>query len=74
LPKERGGGTVRFVEYHVERFELVERPTAVVRALVPEAEITQFLGGAFGEVTTVIGAQGRKPAHDGESWLGRSVG
>jgi effector-binding domain-containing protein len=50
------------VDYRVERVELARRPTAVVRGLVPEAEITDFLGGVFGEVIGVLSAQGLQPA------------
>ena len=56
-----GGGTVRFMEYHVEQVDLEEQPTAVVRGLVPEEGIGDFLGGVFGEVMGVVGAQGLRP-------------
>jgi effector-binding domain-containing protein len=46
------------MDYHVEQVELAEQPTAVVRAVVPEAGVPEFLGGAFGEVMGVMGAQG----------------
>ncbi|MFZ0324317.1 MAG: GyrI-like domain-containing protein [Actinomycetes bacterium] len=46
------------MEYHVERVELEEQPTAVVRGVVPEEGIAEFLGGVFGEVMGVIAAQG----------------
>ncbi|WP_165372700.1 GyrI-like domain-containing protein [Pengzhenrongella frigida] len=50
------------MDYRVERVALEEQPTAVVRAVVPEAGIAEFLGGVFGEVIEVIGAQGLHPA------------
>ena len=49
------------MECHVERVELEQQPTAVVRGLVPEAGVAEFLGGVFGEVMRVIGAQGLHP-------------
>lgn len=49
------------MEYHVEQIELTERPTAVVRGLVAEEQIPDFLGGVFAEVMEVIQAQGRQP-------------
>jgi len=49
------------MDYHVERVELKEQPTAVVRGLVPKAAIAEFLGGVFGEVMRVIGSQGVHP-------------
>lgn len=52
---------MRSMEYHVERVELEEQPTAVVRGLVPEEGISEFLGGVFGEVMSVVGAQGLRP-------------
>ena len=52
---------VRGMEYHVERVELREQHTAVVRGLVPEEGIPEFLSGAFGEVLGAIGAQGLRP-------------
>jgi effector-binding domain-containing protein len=50
------------VDYRVERVELEATPTAVVRGLVPEAGIADFLGGVFGEVLGVLGAQGLQPS------------
>jgi effector-binding domain-containing protein len=44
--------------YQVERVELQEQPTAVVRSVVSEEGIAEFLGGAFGEVMGVIAEQG----------------
>jgi effector-binding domain-containing protein len=49
------------MDYQVERVELAEQPTAVVRGLVPEEKIPEFLGGAFAEVMGVIGAQDLRP-------------
>jgi len=49
------------VDYHVERVELKEQPTAVVRGVVPAAGIAEFLGGVFGEVMRVISSQGLRP-------------
>ncbi len=49
------------MDHHVEHVELDEQPTAVVHALVPKEGIAEFLGGAFGEVMGVIGAQGLRP-------------
>jgi effector-binding domain-containing protein len=47
--------------YQVEQIVLTEQPTAVVRGLVAEEAIPEFLGGVFGEVLTAIEAQGRHP-------------
>jgi len=49
------------MDYSVDRVELEEQPTAVVRGLVPQEGIPEFLGGVFGEVMGVIGAQGLRP-------------
>lgn len=38
-----------------------EQPTPIVRALVPESGIAEFLGGAFGEMSSVVRAQGLRP-------------
>ena len=46
------------MEYQVERVELEEQSTAVVRGVVPQAGIPEFLGGAFAEVMSVVGEQG----------------
>lgn len=50
------------MEYHVERVELEQQDTAVVRGSVPHDGIAAFIGGAFGEVMAVLGAQGLTPA------------
>jgi effector-binding domain-containing protein len=50
------------MEYQVDRVELIEQPSAVVRGRVPQEGIPDFLGGAFGEVMGVLGAQGVEPA------------
>lgn len=49
------------MDYNVEQVDLAEQPTAVVRGLVPEEGISQFLGGVFGEVMGAIAAQGLHP-------------
>ncbi|HEY5186809.1 MAG TPA: GyrI-like domain-containing protein [Actinomycetes bacterium] len=49
------------MEYQVEKVEVEEQPTAVVRGLVSEAGIAEFLGGAFAEIMGVVGAQGLHP-------------
>ena len=49
------------MDYQVEKVELTEHPTAVVRGVVPEAGVAEFLGGAFGEVMQVLGDQGVRP-------------
>ena len=49
------------MEYHVERVELEEKPTAVIRGHVPADQIAQFLGTAYGEVMAVLAAQGLSP-------------
>ncbi len=46
------------MSYQVERVEVQEQPTAVVRGVVSEEGIAEFLGGAFSEVMGVIGVQG----------------
>lgn len=46
------------MEYHVDRIELQQQDTAVVRGQVALDEIAAFVGGAFGEVMSVISAQG----------------
>lgn len=53
---------MRIVEQQVEQVELDAQPTAVVRASVPEPEVAQLLGEIFGEVMTVLAAQGVQPA------------
>ena len=50
------------MEYHVEQIDLEKQPTAVVRGLVPEEPIPEFLGWAFREVMEAIEAQGLHPA------------
>lgn len=50
------------MEYHVERVDLEEQPTAVVRGRMSVEGIAEFLGGAFGEVMQALGAQGIQPA------------
>jgi hypothetical protein len=50
------------MEYHVEQIDLEKQPTAVVRGLVPEEAIPEFLGGVFREVMEAIEAQGLHPA------------
>lgn len=50
------------MEYDINVAERDEVPTAVVRAEVPVAEISGFLGGAFGEVMGAISAAGQNPA------------
>lgn len=49
------------MDYTIEQVELTEQQTAVVRGLVPEKDVPEFLGGAFGEVLQVLGAQGLQP-------------
>lgn len=49
------------MEYHVEQVQLEEQATAVVRGVVPEEGIPEFLGGVFVEVMSVIQAQGAHP-------------
>lgn len=48
--------------YHVEQIDLEKQPTAVVRGLVPEEAIPEFLGWVFREVMEAIEAQGLHPA------------
>lgn len=48
--------------YEIQLTDLSRRPTAVVRAQVAPADLTDFLGGAFEEVLAVVGRQGRSPA------------
>jgi effector-binding domain-containing protein len=48
--------------YEIERADLIAQPSAVVRGQVPPDGIPDFLGGAFGEVMGVLGAQGIPPA------------
>jgi effector-binding domain-containing protein len=50
------------MEYQVERVQLIQQPAAVVRGRVPHDGIPDFLGGVFGEVMGVLGAQGVEPA------------
>jgi len=50
------------MEYHVDRIDLEAQPTAVVRGIVAQEAIAEFLGGAFGEVIGAISAQGLAPA------------
>lgn len=50
------------MEYHVERVQLEQQDTAVVRGVVAHDGIGQFIGGAFGEVMGVLATQGRAPA------------
>lgn len=45
----------------MERVESHEQVTAIVRGEVPVEGIAGFLGGAFGEVMGVLGAQGVAP-------------
>ncbi len=52
----------RGMEYHVDRVELQEQPTAVVRGHVAEGGMAAFLGGAFAEVMSVMAAEGLEPA------------
>lgn len=47
--------------YEMETVELVARPTAVVRALVPAEGVAEFLGGAFAELMEVLAAQALAP-------------
>lgn len=49
------------MDSHVERVELKEQPTAVVRGRVPADGIAEFLGGVFGQVMRVISSQGLRP-------------
>lgn len=49
------------MQHQVEQLELAAQPTAVVPGLVPEEWIAEFLGGVFGEVAGVVGAQGLHP-------------
>lgn len=49
------------MEYHVDRIQLESQDAAVVRGTVRVEEIGDFLGGAFGEVMGVLGAQGVHP-------------
>lgn len=44
--------------YEIEQVQVDEQPTAVVRGLVPMEGIAEFLGSAFGEVMSVVAAQG----------------
>lgn len=53
---------VDVLTYEVELVEVEAQPTAVVRGDVRPEEIRAFLGGAFGEVMQVLGAQGMYPA------------
>lgn len=46
----------------MERVEAHEQVTAVVRGQVSVEDIAGFLGGVFGEVMAVLGAQGVGPA------------
>ncbi len=48
--------------YEIERVDLIAQPSAVVRGQVPHDGIPDFLGGSFGEVMGVLGAQGIQPA------------
>ena len=50
------------MEYHVDRIDLEAQPTAVVRGIVAEDAIAEFLGGVYGEVIGAISAQGLMPA------------
>lgn len=50
------------MDYHIERMDLEQQPTAVIRAHVPPEGIPAFLGGAFGEVMGVIAEQGAQVA------------
>jgi len=50
------------MDYQVERVEVAEQPTAVVRAVIPAEEIPAFLGRAYAEVLEVIAAQHLTPA------------
>ena len=50
------------MEYNVERMDLEPQPTAVIRAHVAHDGISDFLGGAFGEVMGVLATQGLAPA------------
>lgn len=49
------------MQYSVERVQLEQQDAAVIRAVVPTAEIPAFLGGAFAEVMQVLDAQGLAP-------------
>lgn len=48
--------------YQVERRELVERSTAVVRSTLSIGEIGQFIGHALGAVAQALAGQGTAPA------------
>lgn len=50
------------MDYHVDRITLVAQDAAVVRGSVPLAGIAGFLGGAYGEVMSLLEAQGVAPA------------
>lgn len=50
------------MEYRIEQIQLDGHPAAVVRGLMPESGIPGFLGGAFGEVMTVVADQGIRPS------------
>lgn len=50
------------MEYHVDRIVMPAQPTAVVRGVVAQDAISEFLGGVFGEVLGVISAQGLVPS------------
>lgn len=49
------------MDYEITQIELTHTPTAVIRGTVPEAEISGFLGSAFGEVMAALMAQGLTP-------------
>lgn len=48
--------------YEITLEQRDETPVAVVRARVPHDGIGAFIGGAFGDVLAVLGAEGRAPA------------
>jgi effector-binding domain-containing protein len=50
------------MDYDVDVIELDSQPTAVVRDVIPEEGIAEFLGGVFGEVIQALGTQGLAPA------------
>lgn len=56
---EKGASTMTV--FHIEKRELVESTTAVVRSTLTITEISEFLNQALSEVSRVLSAQGISP-------------